>query len=617
MSPDRNRRISFPEPGDERPSALSADGLILGPLLGEDGEDMGTYDFTSLLPDCPLGLLLPLVAGLARTAGPVGPWRSRSSVRQGAADVRSFTLHIVARHPQLDSIEDLSPEIYRDWFQGVRSRTVWPGFIVRMRTILEHTDGVPRETLQAVRTMRASKPNQGASRRYSRSEFRRMRSALRATAFAGYSRVTPNAAALATYLAGEEPDDATRWQLLDEVFSRGEFLAYLARTGRLPDAYMGAQHRAQVPVRASLGCGPGVGTRAALFPTTSEMFALGALIACERGWNRSTISALDLSTAERIDNGEGQRAAYRVELDKPRRGPGRRYTQQILTTRQARLWEMAVALTQPARDTLASLGHPTSRLLVASSHISGTAGPAGLFVTDWLTQADGSFSWRRQAKLTADDGSPLRVTFPRLRKTWLGMHRRPSLNTREVLDQSYLRNDPEVLEIARQQVEQEQIDRDADAKQNLARRIGTDTLAAVRDGVDYVSGISPEQAGDVLGGRLDTPGAVSCLDIHHSPHPEDEGGDCTVSPLMCLMCPNAVSTPAHLPKQLALAQVLENAAAALYGTSRDGQYDLHLLRVRSLIEQATPAEIDEARSAVTDRHIEIAERLLRREFDIW
>ena len=86
---------------------------------------------------------------------------------------------------------------------------------------------------------------------------------------------------------------------------------------------------------------------------------------------------------------------------------------------------------------------------------------------------------------------------------------------------------------------------------------------------------------------------------------------------MCLACPNAVSTPAHRPKQLALAQALVNAAAALYGTSRDGQYDLHLLRVRSLIEQATPAEIKEARSAITAGHIEVAERLLRREFDVW
>ena len=92
---------------------------------------------------------------------------------------------------------------------------------------------------------------------------------------------------------------------------------------------------------------------------------------------------------------------------------------------------------------------------------------------------------------------------------------------------------------------------------------------------------------------------------------------CTASPLICMVCPNAVSIPAHLPKQLALAQVLVNAAAALYGTPRDGQYDVHLFRVRSLIEQATPAEIDQARADITADDIENAERLLRREFDAW
>ena len=84
-----------------------------------------------------------------------------------------------------------------------------------------------------------------------------------------------------------------------------------------------------------------------------------------------------------------------------------------------------------------------------------------------------------------------------------------------------------------------------------------------------------------------------------------------------LACPNAVSTPAHLPQQLALAQALENAAAALHGTSRDGQYDRHFLRLKSLIKKATPGEIREARAAITTRHIEYADRLLRREFDVW
>ena len=298
-------------------------------------------------------------------------------------------------------------------------------------------------------------------------------------------------------------------------------------------------------------------------------------------------------------------------------GPERRYTSAILTRRQARLWEMAVACTQPARDTLAAIGHPTTQLLVAVSQSTDTTGPAGVFIVDLLTQSPGSLPWHRKVQLEADDGTPLKVSLQRLRKTWLGMHRRPSQNTRAVLEQTYLRNDPEVVALAGEEAERGLTDMVVGAKEGLARRIGTDDLAAARDGADEASGLTPEQAEGVLSRQLDTPGAVSCLDILHSPHPGDDGGICTASPLICMVCPNAVSIPAHLPKQLALAQVLENAAAALYGTPRDGQYDVHVFRVRSLIEQATPAEIDQARADITADDIENAERLLRREFDVW
>ena len=306
IPPNKNRRISFPEPGDERPSALSADGLVLGPLFGEDGEDMGTYDFRPLISSCPPGLVLPLVAGLARAAGLGGRWRRRASVRRGAVILRQFAREIVTLFPHLDAIGDLSPEMYRSWFREVRLRSVWPGSIVVVRGLLEETDGVPRETLQEIRTMRASKPDHGASGPYPRSESRRIGSALRASAFAGFSRVARNDGLLAQYRAGEEPLDAPRWELAGEVYSEGEFLHDLACNGRLPDAYLAAEHVEQVPVRAALGCGPKVGTRAALFPTTSEIFAVAALIAHERGWNRASILALDLSKAERLDDGDGR-----------------------------------------------------------------------------------------------------------------------------------------------------------------------------------------------------------------------------------------------------------------------------------------------------------------------
>ena len=224
MSPNKNRHSSFPEPDDERPSALSADGLTVGPLLGEDGEDMGTYPFAGPLSDAPPGLVLPLVAGFAGAVSPGGRWRRRALAIQAAGALRAFVREIVKLYPGLDAIEDLSPEMYRGWFWEVGSGAVWPGRIVIVRVLLEETDGV----LQTVRTLKASKPDHGASKPYTRSEFRRIRSALRATAFAGHARTARNFEHMAVYRAGEEPDDASRWQLMDEVLSKGEFLDHLA-----------------------------------------------------------------------------------------------------------------------------------------------------------------------------------------------------------------------------------------------------------------------------------------------------------------------------------------------------------------------------------------------------
>ena len=122
MSRGRNWHSSVPEPDDERPSALSADGLTVGPLLGEDGEDMGTYHFAGPLSDAPPGLVLPLVAGFARAVSPGGRWRSRASAIRAEIALHSFVRGIVKLYPDLDAIEDL-PHMLRHSF-ALRWRAV-------------------------------------------------------------------------------------------------------------------------------------------------------------------------------------------------------------------------------------------------------------------------------------------------------------------------------------------------------------------------------------------------------------------------------------------------------------------------------------------------------------
>ena len=127
MTPPKKRTVKKPGPGYRRPSTLSADGLTVGPLVGEASEDLGTYEFRDV--PAPSGLLLPLVAGLERAAGPGGRWRARSSVEAGAKIAQRLATDIAAQHPEVTSIKDLTPEVFKDWRTAVETNAIWPGQI--------------------------------------------------------------------------------------------------------------------------------------------------------------------------------------------------------------------------------------------------------------------------------------------------------------------------------------------------------------------------------------------------------------------------------------------------------------------------------------------------------
>ena len=65
------RRATLPRAGYRRPDMLSADGLVVA-VVGEDGRDNGTYDFTNA-PGAGQ-LKLELVAVFARLASSAGTW---------------------------------------------------------------------------------------------------------------------------------------------------------------------------------------------------------------------------------------------------------------------------------------------------------------------------------------------------------------------------------------------------------------------------------------------------------------------------------------------------------------------------------------------------------------
>jgi len=84
---------------------------------------------------------------------------------------------------------------------------------------------------------------------------------------------------------------------------------------------------------------------------------------------------------------------------------------------------------------------------------------------------------------------------------------------------------------------------------------------------------------------------------------------------MCLACPNAVATPTHLPRLLALLDALDNLASV--NPSRFEQlYRGHHQRLKHLLSSSTTeADRDAARRATNDTDRALVERLLRRDLD--
>lgn len=83
-----------------------------------------------------------------------------------------------------------------------------------------------------------------------------------------------------------------------------------------------------------------------------------------------------------------------------------------------------------------------------------------------------------------------------------------------------------------------------------------------------------------------------------------------------LACPNAIATPAHLPRLLTLRDALTNLAS-VDPARFDLLYREHHTRLEDLLSsRTTEAERELARATTTDVDRDMIERLLRRELDL-
>ena len=287
-----------------------------------------------------------------------------------------------------------------------------------------------------------------------------------------------------------------------------------------------------------------------LFVTDFDLGPLITLAVGLSGRNCETIKDLT------ITHGVLEDKAVRVELVKRRRGPTRMF--------ETVHWEIGTPSQQLQRpggyyqllEQMTQLGRSFSGTSSLWSIWNPRQGHYGAFDAATHLKEWHMGRWKQRHPLLDDDGQPLQITLPRLKKTVdvrntraAGGHLLSSIrsNTMPVLFTNYLRGDASVREWAGQVITAALDDAETEAYACHAR-----VLAARTKTPEHVAAeleLATTTATDLLAGKLDT-AFTACADFEHSPL--DQGRRCTASFLMCFGCPNALVTHDHIPKLKAL-----------------------------------------------------------------
>ena len=486
-----------------------------------------------------------------------------------------------------------------------------------VRTLLRDAEGLPGRTRMAL----YGRIKQNVGRQmvaYKRDEMARIVKAARRVFRAAEARIGASVEALDRYRAGMEPVDCVRVRFCDREWSHGEVLDHLSRTGRMPDSFEGVPRERTGPLREALGIGEeGRWYRVSLFPSAHEVYAAMILLVFAKGLNLSDMARLKVSDIGRLPGLRPGRWIYQVDVDKPRRRSDR-YFSITFSGPAARLLQRTVAMGQPARDTLTALGLAEDPLFVACQMNSRSRHKSDLFVTDWMNVQKAAFAWHDRVEVRGVDGEPLRVSLQRMRLSVQVIRREATGNSVDVSVKVYRGPDPQTHEQARPVVVQGLNDAVTDAKRRVAARVSeSETEAARTDPAALAArlGVTAEDVTALLEGRLDT-ATAACFDIMHSPHEIDEGGPCTASFLACVGCPNAVATPDHIPRIVAVYEAIVVAARSSPAPVRQRHYAHYVAAFDDLLRQVPEPEVRRARAAVTPADIEAVMQLLNRSLDI-
>lgn len=588
-------RAVLPSSGYRRPDRVDPSGLLVS-VIGTTGAELGPFDFSGVPAHGQLRS--ELIAAFVTATSPEGRWRSAASMDTAFATTLAFLRSLDRLDISVSSLCEFGPEAWWTWRADREATNRWPGQVNIMRVLLKQAPQLQPLTRRAL-LQRTHKPRQRLYGSYTTGEFERIRRRSAELVRAAESRIAANASALDRHLNAGSRDGEQTVTIAGRPWTSGELLAELMDRGRLE---FGASSRTttQRQVAALLDTGD-LHPTYALIATRIEIVSLMVLLVCDRGYNLSTLESL---TVPELASAAGAEEPVLVaHLDKPRRGH-RRFFSNSFTGPEARVLRLAMAITDPARECLARLGHRTDQLLISGTSSGVTGHPTRIFVTNDFTNGGVARRWDKIADIRTDSGELLHLHLNRLRLSEQVINRKASQNSDAVSEDVYRRPDA----LSAHLVEDVILDGQADA---VAHAAATVKMRYERS-LDPLH-LRPATAAAIEAGSLDT-ATGACLDFTHSPFTEP-GNACTASFLMCLACPNAIATPAHLPRLLTLREALTNLAS-VDPDRFDLLYREHHTRLEDLLSsRTTEAERELARATTTDVDRDMIERLLRRELD--
>jgi hypothetical protein len=591
------RRAALPGAGYTRPSSLDPTGLVVT-VFGERGGVEGTFDFTPLPGS--IELRRAFAAALDRKSGPAATWRSRETCRNGYWALHAFLEHLAARDDAPSTAAEISPAIWAGWRLSLPHNHTARNRLALLRTVLPLVPGLTAETVTAIdrRIAQSPHPTEVA---YSYEQFEQIRSKAAATFNTALVRIRRNREHLRRWYAGEFPSGGTDWVI-------GEALDAILCTGDVP-RYEGCSDPLHRHGRVLGGRG-GDKTWARLFLTGPEGFALAVLLVASEGWNRSVLDRMRVPDHDPAA-GDDEFDVHLVEIYKRRRPVRLRYTSNNLVDTgpdsPGRLMRQAIEATELARQSVELLGRPTDRLLV--SRRTGT--PEDPFC-EGIPAESVITRWSAEAGLSTPDGSPLRVSLRRIRRTVQVLTRKqPAQNTEQTHDSIYVLRDPAAQAQAHQTIAQGLADALDHAHAVVKMRI------MLGDNAGQLIELSddPDLARAIQRGDMDT-ATAACTDFFDSPFTDEPGQPCTASFLWCLRCKNAIVTRRHLPRLVYLHRGLNELRATVDQTVWDQDWREHFQRLHQLLaEHTTTAEQATALRAISETDRTLIDRLLHRGLD--